>query len=247
MISKSISPAPRGRGDGMEGDGAMGTDIHAVVQVQRDGRWENVPAPDTLYRRNYDLFAILGDVRNGRGFAGIRSGAGFRSIAPRRGLPPDFQGSPCFEGDCRHEEDDPTCLGWLGDHSHSWVTLTELDAYPWDTATIKCGVLTEDEYLTWDRVTEPPIYRLDRAYTGGGPVNLYHQFTATEYDTLAAQGRLPPCPAGIPDWARPHIQVRVAWSESCAECVGSFYTDVLPWLHTLGAPDDVRIVFGFDS
>jgi hypothetical protein len=43
------------------------------------------------------------------------------------------------------------------------------------------------------------------------------------------------------------------WDAPCppwtnlADAVGDFYTTALPWLRTLGAPADVRLVFGFDS
>jgi hypothetical protein len=44
------------------------------------------------------------------------------------------------------------------------------------------------------------------------------------------------------DW-----QCRTSWEDTYAECAGQFYTKVIPALQTLGDPDDVRIVFGFDS
>lgn len=66
----------------------MGCDIHLYVERKNpvSGQWEFVPAEghapqdewdkknnrwDWYGGRNYDLFAILADVRNGYGFAGI--------------------------------------------------------------------------------------------------------------------------------------------------------------------------------
>jgi len=37
------------------------------------------------------------------------------------------------------------------------------------------------------------------------------------------------------------------WPRSAADAAGDFYTKFLPALRTLGAPDAVRLVFGFDG
>ena len=43
----------------------MGCDIHSIVQIKRNNKWEYVPElPEELDERNYHLFAILADVRN---------------------------------------------------------------------------------------------------------------------------------------------------------------------------------------
>ncbi|WP_206689631.1 hypothetical protein, partial [Streptococcus pseudopneumoniae] len=47
-------------------------------------------APLALSNRNYDLFGIIGNVRNGTGFAGVVLGTGWPSIADHRGLPEDY-------------------------------------------------------------------------------------------------------------------------------------------------------------
>jgi hypothetical protein len=45
---------------------------------------------DPSSARNYDWFAILADVRNGRGFAGVSTGEGFNVTAMPKGLPDDI-------------------------------------------------------------------------------------------------------------------------------------------------------------
>ena len=152
----------------------MGCDIHIFVQHREGDRWEHVPfRPEDLdeYRqhpleqRNYLLFAVLADVR---------SRDGVTPIAEPRGLPDDI-GYPV------HGLEDP-CDGdlyvdleggrkWMGDHSHSWLTLAELEAYPWD------------QELPF-RVTYTPTKVIE---------------------------------------------------------------PTLKWLHSLGKPEDVRLVFGFDN
>lgn len=74
----------------------MGTDIHSVAQVRKDGKWLTVLQDVCGDGRNYDTFAMLANVRNGRGFAGVKTGDGFPFIAEPRGLPDDFQRvEPC--------------------------------------------------------------------------------------------------------------------------------------------------------
>ena len=124
----------------------MGCDIHLAVEVRRDGKWERAlptggardpsfvelavekgdgwyakrSAVEFYHNRNYYVFAVLADVRNYEDF---------RPISQPRGLPEDVSDA------VRHLANDTDDDGdiWLGDHSFSWLTLTELQAYPWDT------------------------------------------------------------------------------------------------------------------
>ena len=149
----------------------MGCDIHVCIEKRVDGVWQFVGSdawdnnPDREHWdiwRDYDLFAILGGVRNGFGVAGIRTGSGFTPIAIGRGLPAD-----------RDPRTEP-----LGDHSDSWVTLRELIDFDWSQTTLHAGAET------------PKTYR---------------------------------------------------------ECVRYWLDDYIPKLHAVGEPDDVRLVFNFDS
>jgi len=91
--------------------------------------------------RSYDLFAILADVRNGRGFAGVLTGTGFDPISEPRGIPDDV----CQEI-MEETSSDPD------GHSHSWYTLKELLDYNWDAkTTIRRGIVSQSDYATWDR------------------------------------------------------------------------------------------------
>ena len=91
--------------------------------------------------RNYDLFAVLGNVQNGYGFAGVKTGSGLNYISDSRGLPDDMSAE--LKSLAEHEEDDNDDgstydrfkgeygSGWLGYHSFSYVTLKELlDFFP---------------------------------------------------------------------------------------------------------------------
>lgn len=97
----------------------MGCDIHTIAEVKENGVWKrntdiifknpyfdetekNKPKKEQWdfvlnefssnppSSSNYDWFAILADVRNGIGFAGISTGEGFSVIAEPKGLPDDI-------------------------------------------------------------------------------------------------------------------------------------------------------------
>lgn len=187
----------------------MGTDIATIVQVRRDGAWiselEQGPRfPDgdrIINSRDYAVFAILGNVRNGEGF---------QPIGDRRGIPGDA-GIDCDV---------------IGDYAHSWVTLAELRAYPWDRPVRHRALMGPVDYAQWDRRSWPRVYC--EGVTGHNVAIV----KAQDYDA----GHFPPDAC---------VYVEVEWETTCAECAGAFYREVMPWLETLGAPEDVRLVFGF--
>ena len=127
----------------------MGTDIHSIAQVNRDGRWQTVAIGIDGDQRSYNTFAMLANVRNGYGFAGCRTSTGFPVIHEQRGLPEDLKTNedngllinktdlvcawdwggneiPIDSPDARHLDEEPM---YLGDHSFSWCTLTELRTF----------------------------------------------------------------------------------------------------------------------
>jgi hypothetical protein len=106
-------------------DNKMGTDIYFYVEkLGEDGRWYELDDPRGWYGgRNYDLFAILANVRNGYAVAGIRTGDGFSPLGPR-GLPRDVR------EELRGLDDEDF-------HSQSWISLREILEYDWDQETTK--------------------------------------------------------------------------------------------------------------
>lgn len=59
----------------------MGCDIHAIIQVRKDGSWKYVPGlPAELKERNYSTFALLAGVRNSFSVSSF----------PAKGLPDDI-------------------------------------------------------------------------------------------------------------------------------------------------------------
>jgi hypothetical protein len=128
----------------------MGTDIHIVAEVFRDGAWHlaDVDVPDG---RNYWAFAVLAGVRNGYGFAGADRGDPLIPISEPRGLPEDLslelRAPP---------EDEAVDIPWLGDHSFSWVTLEELLAYDLETPVTLHGRVTPEDAQRWKEECIPP-------------------------------------------------------------------------------------------
>lgn len=240
----------------------MGTDIHMACEVRRNGRWELVTdkvfknswyRPDSKYnwaqeeytnvpynRRCYNLFAILADVRNGRGFAGCKIGEYFNPISMPKGYPEDM----CEElkRDISNEYDDeaynyrPTLSN---EHSASWLTLKELLDYDWDQLHRDYGCVSEDTYRDFIMKGEHPD-----SWSGGiGGPGIIHLSEEEMVDLI--QGRYPR------KEGERYYTACYFTPETYKDSSGGFYDDVIPVLQTLipdgGTNEDVRLVFDFDS
>lgn len=241
----------------------MGTDIHFYVEVFNNGDWipadkweedeeyespvKRVDYKNRFYHsRNYDLFAILADVRNGRGFAGVKTSEGFNIISPPRGLPEDV----CKEISELSEQ-------WgLDGHSHSWLTVKELMAFDWTQTVKKCGLVNGGMYYSWNQYDrgngEPP-----NEYCGdvSGPgVNIVSEEKMSQLIS-AMKDKL--IEEGITHYRRElleqiknelnHTYCSVEWEQPYHKVARLFLSDCLPRLWRLGEYDKVRIVFWFDN
>jgi hypothetical protein len=122
----------------------MGTDIHGVFQARKDDEWIDVPS-DYEQDRDYLLFAWLGNVRNGFGFAGCKTHTPITPLSDCRGLPEDFQ----MEGE-------PLEI-WMGYHSHSHVLGEEIVNATLPQI-IRQGVVSRAVFKAWDGKTVPESY-----------------------------------------------------------------------------------------
>lgn len=224
----------------------MGCDIHIVIQRQDADGWHEVPyqkvyanigqtpvngypvEPEGFTARNYDLFAVLADVRNGRGFAGIKMGDGWPSIAPNRGCPEGFN-PESVAPDPQYKDEGPR---YMGDHSFTWISLDELKAFAWDSVVSKLyGCVTGAEYERLSAVGDAPD-----SYCGGtsGPgIRVYEPA-----DYLAAKG------------SRSLVEkpyVRMSWHESARAATYDWPGTIIPWLDSLADGKPLRLVIGFDS
>ena len=213
----------------------MGTDIHGVFQRRTATGWEDVEC-NWEQNRHYQLFAALADVRNGYGFAGIKTGEPVRPIADPRGLPEDFEvvgeNHPIKALEamdpCRREwAQKQTTVGmsvWMGDHSHSWLTADEMLAW-YETAptVVKTGYVHRPVYEAWDKKGRPPEFCGDA----------WGKDVVKVDDNAVAM-------AERPDWN----YVRVEWESRLTEELDYFFNEVRALKEKYG---DVRLVFGFDS
>lgn len=101
----------------------MGCDIHSVA-IDANGKpidggiWADCVTDNPYYNegepfgnRNYSVFGFL---------AGVRNYSAVQPISEPRGLPKDFSCNDIDGGD------------WLGDHSFSWLSLAELEAFNYE-------------------------------------------------------------------------------------------------------------------
>lgn len=240
----------------------MGADIHFYVEKkQADGSWElqgrferevedegtddeyvwmgQVDRP--MYSgRNYNLFAILADVRNGRGFAGIKTGEGFNPISDPRGVPDDASQGYI------ELVDQYGCDG----HSHSYHTLRQILDFDW-TQTTECqGWCSMSNYLPW--ATRGVKDEGPASYGSAvGGVAVTH-LTDDEANKLVDQYKS----MGWEDRQsfidkQQGVYALAKWNPTYHYCAGSFVNSTIPKLLALAGGtsglDDVRIVFFFDN
>lgn len=218
----------------------MGTDIHGVFQKLTPHGWEDIPS-NYEQNRHYQLFAVLAGVRNGFGFAGVPTGEAVTPISMPRGLPDDFalqtrvgddEDDDEIEGyavspDCvdprRQKWHSPGDLLFMGDHSHSWLTGSEMLAWAERAPVItKTGVLSREEYAKWDHASEP------ESYSGG---IMGRDILVVNDDAIS-----------IANPAATHI--RVEWRSGLKQELAYFFDEVARLVAEHG---EIRFVFGFDS
>lgn len=199
----------------------MGCDIHTFSEKKINGKWEFQKSIDI--DRNYDLFSILANVRNGYGFAGVKTGEGFISISNPKGIP--FDASKEYEKEVEE---------WGGDgHSHSWLTIKEIKGFDWHQITMKEGIVSLDEYKKIEESGEKPT-----SWCGGifGP-----NIVVVETDEADVFLSNPETIGGK------KIHVRYRWSIMYKDHASNFLEKTVPDLEKLGDADNVRIVFFFDN
>lgn len=222
----------------------MGTDIHAVFQVKKDGEWVDIPS-EFQEHRNYGLFGWLADVRNGRGFAGVLLGQPVVPLQKARGLPCDFtmRAHPnekdygggneyhrvpreVFDASWRAKYADGTdedLFVWMGYHDHGWLSFDEILAAPASKAW-KTGVIDIASFNEWDGQSPPPNGW--SGSIGGRNVRVAENPCLVSEDTT-------------------HVQV--FWVQD--DLFGDFVTEIARLKAagiSMGATDG-RMVFGFDS
>lgn len=225
----------------------MGCDIHLRVEVKKGGDWRRAfpqwpcwalrgaraqQHDNTCYwcdgtgidnrgfhDRNYDLFAILADVRNGTW------GERFNPIAPHWGAPPDVS-----------SETQAFIDEWGVDgHSLSWQTVAELDAYDWDQQYRYAPCVSVDAFVRMRRngKSEPDEWAAGMS----GP-----ELSVTAAESLVKDPAFEPGTRGVGAW------VRYSWTKTYRECVGPDWFEFLDACRKLDPnPENIRFVYFFDN
>lgn len=255
----------------------MGCDIHIYAETRKDSTspWQQIIEPvfkscyhdpnepdegfnkkmtiDPYNGRNYDLFAILADVRNGRGFAGVKTGEGFNIISEPKGIPMDICEDVMSEYTVEVGEDysfaqlqswvnrnksewikfahSVSCPDW---HSASWLALSELLTFDWDQFTMKRGTLSFEKYKSYKNSDSIPDDYSGSVW-GGGTVTIDED----DADKIL-NGADSPAPLN-------KLYVNCHWPEIYRSTCQWFLENTVEVLKTLGDPDNVRIVFWFDN
>ncbi len=235
----------------------MGCDIHFHVEKVSEGRWVSAdtwyadvddPSQKSLYDwsgstgisggpmysgRNYGLFAMLADVRNGYGFAGVDTGDALVPIFAPRGLPDDVSPEVKASSD-----------SYGGDgHSHSHMTVQELLDYDWTQIMRKRGFVSKKEFARFRLKGRP------ESWCGGTSADIIGN---EAMDALI----LADCDGDRLTWGDFHKmpnedfaspQTQITWDIPYYEQARDFLAETMPKLWRIGKPHEVRIVIWFDN
>jgi hypothetical protein len=236
----------------------MGCDIHIYVEKKIGDTWYPLTPPQhnpyyepgdeeeggpwsqplTLEHR---VFSMLAGVRNGHGFAGIKTGEPITPISEPRGLPDDV----CAE--IKEISD-----AWdIDGHSHSHFTLAELDAVPWKQNEIhSCGWVDAAQFQVWEKEGQPQQWCGDM--TGDSVVKIPNDEMRAMLALEGADLELPDNPYfGFAKLNGTTFLTQVEWSNSWAEIAGELLAS-MEKLRAAGAaegfePDQLRYTFWFDN
>jgi hypothetical protein len=220
----------------------MGCDIHIIAEIKkRDGEWEeNMDEifPDYDYdkkekvlsktpesHRNYDWFAVLADVRNGRWFAGAKTGEGFAVIAEPRGVPKDASQEwkekvEMLDGD---------------DHSHSWLTVDDFDRFDWNQVSMKTGCIRLEEYRQVKETNGVPPNGWCGGISGGNVTTISMENADREIENPGRYGTM-------------DIYVQYYWPVIYSEWFADKIKDIVEPLRELSKKyEAARICFCFDN
>jgi hypothetical protein len=223
----------------------VGTDIRYFAETKTPEGWKlaNIHHGDNApfyfgENRNYELFTILAGVQR----------QGFREklepIDAPRGLPPDVS-APVLGYAKRWE---PYA------YDHSWLTLRELRDFPWHEKKLWLRAYVDRE--NFRRFCEtgmperfacrpPATTACGRACEVRFPPSGWRIVSAQDMTALLdfSEEEIASLMECDPAQLRTQIKFGVPYSRFCP----ALFSDTLPKLDALGPPDEVRVVFWFDS
>ncbi|MBC1937765.1 hypothetical protein HCA69_15455 [Listeria grandensis] len=213
----------------------MACDIHVMIEKvnKENGEWDTyLEGNEGFYLhidRNYDLFAILADVRNGYGFARCDTGDGFVPIARPRGIPNNASDNYL---DYVKE--------WGSDgHSHSCLTVREIQNFDWDGQTTKHrGYVSQESYALYKQTGEIRCFSADVCRRDICKVS-------NEIMDYILSG-------AFPKGKNADYYTQIEWEETYKESCAYFVNNQLPELVKLAkdcncSTEELRLVFFFDN
>lgn len=203
----------------------MGTDIHSFFQKYENNQWIDIT---TSYdeRRDYYLFSVLANQRK-------HSNLVAQVIAEPKGFPEGIQLDDDHyyttknidlwrcKIDIVFSEPDEYLRFWMGDHSYSWLSDDEmLEWYSSPQLNIVDGLITTQEYPSWDRTSTPFFdYKL---FTPGSTILTEEEF----------------------QFGKKGDYIRIYWQQDIREYLTYFFDEVIRLKKLHGK---IRFVFGFDN
>lgn len=169
--------------------------------------------------RHYVVFALLGNVRNGHGFAGVYTHEPIVPLSDCAGFPDDMTAESLAWMDARG-----------GDHSDTWVLLRDVLKYDYDQPLRRGGVVTLREYDTYLRRGELEEWSGD---VSGRSVKFVSEELAKEMVKRK-------------DFGDGHTYVRIRWAVPLGRAVENFIERMKMLAVTVGE-HECRLIFNFDS
>ena len=233
----------------------MGCDIHFAVEKKVDGAWQSVDKwkreegedytnisnyGNAFYDgRNYRLFSILADVRNGVGFAGCDTGNYINPICSPKGIPEDAS------EEVAEWVESFGCDG----HSHSHFTVKELLAYDWTQVATSRGFVSAKEYMRFKLEGKPDSWC---GGIGGGNIKI---LPVEEMDAIVQEDQTEKELFGwryyhALEHSTPEVEglyTQVEWQTPYYELAIHFLSETIFRMIALGKHDEVRCVFFFDN
>jgi hypothetical protein len=258
----------------------MGTDIHIRIEVKENDKWERIPyisscgdefdahydtqeelkvfsfdnfiaMPSCFNGRYYHLFAVLADVRNGRGFGSSEISDPWPTPISPRGIPEDIS-FPETEDKWYELEHYTSNKGteydvFCGEHNFSWITLEELKNFPWDRVRrYEKAVIPYEYWIKWkeDESERPRLYCHDAF---GPHVRILE---INEIEPFIFSGNFEVLRAWIETQLKKSfdsIYIRDKWLSSVREATYNWPGLIIPLLEDIAQARSLRLLISFDS
>lgn len=223
---------PRWRSDEYySGDYQINVDVLGLGDDPND--WRSF-GREVLCDRNYILFAILADVRNGYGFAGCDTHDSIRPLrtCEQSRLPNDVLFSPRCQTKSPVSDDIVYDNRWLGYHDQQVIAVEELLDYDFQQRLVQYGVFEIEEFIKFMSGDRHVDYSYD---TWGHNVVKHPRVDLTDGKAVVFNTK-----------GYTHIPAKWNDDQPIAEYVKDFVADVRRVV--ADNPDyDIRLVIGFDS